>query len=184
MTVFEFVFSLFGLLLGLSLAEVLGGFGKAVKARETVEIGWLTPLLGAVVMLDLTSFWYTAWGMRGSFPGNSLTLMLLLGFTSLYYLAATLVFPDADHQKDFDAHYWANKRIVLGVVFSLNMLFSVVDWLNERIFLGSPFDLVLSGAFAVILALAWLSRAKRTNLILLSLTIAIYLIGAVKGALG
>ncbi len=106
MSVFEFVFSLFGLLVGLSMAEVLGGFGKAVKARGAVRIGWLTPLLGLLLMLDLTSYWYTAWGMRETIPGNSLTLFGLLLFTSLYYLAATLVFPDPpESQPDFDMHY-------------------------------------------------------------------------------
>ena len=33
MSTFEFVFSLFGLLLGLSLAEVLGGFARAARGR-------------------------------------------------------------------------------------------------------------------------------------------------------
>ena len=184
MTVFEFVFSLFGLLLGLSLAEVLGGFGKAVKARESVRIGWLTPLLGLLLMLDLTFYWFTAWAMRESFPGNSLTLLLLLAFTSLYYLAATLVFPEMpDLQPDFDTHYWRNKRIVLGVVFSLNSVFFVVDWFDERIFMGSSFDLALTGVFWVLLALTWWSRHKRTNLALLAMTIAVYPIGAITGAL-
>lgn len=40
---FEFVFSLLGLLLGFSLIEVLGGLSKALKARKSVRIGWLTP---------------------------------------------------------------------------------------------------------------------------------------------
>ena len=43
MSNFEFVFSLFGLLLGLALAEVLGGFGTAIQHRRKVKIGWLTP---------------------------------------------------------------------------------------------------------------------------------------------
>ena len=122
MSQFEFVFSLFGLLLGLSLAEVLSGFGKAVKARRRLRIGWLTPLLGAVVMLDLTSFWTTAWAARDFLPVNYLTLMLLLAFTGLYYLAATLVFPeDVGSCSDFDDHYWVNRRMVVGAVLLLNI---------------------------------------------------------------
>ena len=34
MTDFEFVFSLFGLLLGFSLVEVLGGMAKAIEAQR------------------------------------------------------------------------------------------------------------------------------------------------------
>ena len=47
MTGFELVFSLFGLLLGLCVAEVLGGLGRALEHREDVSIGWFTPMLGA-----------------------------------------------------------------------------------------------------------------------------------------
>ena len=43
MDAFNFVFSLFGLLLGLALAEVLGGFGTAMDSRRELRIGWLTP---------------------------------------------------------------------------------------------------------------------------------------------
>lgn len=45
MSNFEFVFSLFGLLLGFSLVEVLGKLAASVKARPKSRTGWLTPLL-------------------------------------------------------------------------------------------------------------------------------------------
>ena len=64
MSNFEFVFSLFGLLLGLALAEVLGGFGTAIQSRKKVRIGWLTPLMALLVALDITSFWMIAWSVR------------------------------------------------------------------------------------------------------------------------
>ena len=47
---FDFVFSLFGLRLGLSLAEVLGGLARTLKQRKSVRLGWLTPLLGLMVI--------------------------------------------------------------------------------------------------------------------------------------
>ena len=72
MSQFEFIFSLYSLLLGLSLVELLSGLGKTVKARLHVDeeakagyrVGWLTPLLGLFVMLDLLSFWGAAWAVR------------------------------------------------------------------------------------------------------------------------
>lgn len=64
MAPFDFIFALFGLLLGLSLAEVLSGFARAIQARlepgRALRLGWLTPLLGAFVLLDLLSFWNAA----------------------------------------------------------------------------------------------------------------------------
>ncbi|NYF31937.1 hypothetical protein [Sphingopyxis sp. JAI108] len=43
MSGFEFIFSLFGLILGLTLAEGLGGLAKALKASHKVRIGWRAP---------------------------------------------------------------------------------------------------------------------------------------------
>ena len=42
---------------------------------------------------------------------------------------------------------------------------------------------MLTAAFVIFLASAWLSRDKRASLILLAATISIYPIGAIKGAL-
>ena len=57
MSAFEFVFSLFSLILGLALATGLGGLAKALKVRHKIRIGWLTTLLGLFVSLDLVTFW-------------------------------------------------------------------------------------------------------------------------------
>ena len=56
MSHFEFLFSLFSLLLGLSLVELISGLGRTLKAYLHTDeksvaisgyrIGWLTPLLG------------------------------------------------------------------------------------------------------------------------------------------
>ena len=50
-TQFEFLFALFGLLLGLSLTAVLGGLARTIEARlrprAAMRVGWLTPLLAA-----------------------------------------------------------------------------------------------------------------------------------------
>jgi hypothetical protein len=122
---FEFVFSLFGLLLGLALAEVLGGLGNAIQARRKVRIGWLTPLLGLLVAIDLTSFWMTAWRVREIIPPTHLSLYAGLAVIGLYYLIARLVFPsDLDAWPDLDAYYAEHKTWVLGGIIACNLLAS------------------------------------------------------------
>lgn len=184
MSDFEFVFSLFGLLLGLSLAEVLGGFGKALKARQRVRVGWLTPMLGLLVMLDLTSFWSAAWAMRDALPVKYIVLMLLLIFTGVYYLAATMVFPeDPDQSPDFDDHYWANKRLILGAVFVLNLPLYFVDWLRGGIFVEDVLGVVIATVFMIVLGMLWFIRTRVANLGLLAFLIALYPISSLKDLL-
>ncbi len=125
MSGFDLVFAAFGLLLGLAISEVLGGFSRALKLKrgaKPVRIGWLTPLLGLFVLLDLTSFWLTAFEARAQMDANYLTLTAVLALVGVYYLAATLIFPDEPEEwPDFDDWYDRHKRMVIGGVLSANI---------------------------------------------------------------
>ncbi|SFS84498.1 hypothetical protein [Brevundimonas viscosa] len=124
MSDFEFTFALFGLLLGLSLAEVLGGLARALEARlrigKAFRIGWLTPLLGAFVVLDLLSFWQAAWVSRDVIDVTGFVLMAVTVFAGSYYLASSLVFPRSlEDAVDLDVHFFRVRRIVIGVMLAL-----------------------------------------------------------------
>jgi len=122
-TGFELVFALFGLLLGLAIAEVLGGFIRTIKVRKKVRIGLLTPLLGALVILDQTTLWMVAFDLRDAVPLTYLTLVIVLAMVGGYYLLSTLIFPDDPAEcSDFDDHYHANNRIVLSGVLVINLV--------------------------------------------------------------
>ena len=136
MTDFEFVFSLFGLLLGFSLVEVLGGMAKVIEAQlRAVKVGadtpdappfragWLTPLLGLFIMLDVISFWGSAWVARGQLDYNGRVAMGGLVFAGSYYVAAHLVFPtEKADWADLDAHYFRVRRAVFGTMIALTIL--------------------------------------------------------------
>ncbi|APR54014.1 hypothetical protein CA223_03715 [Sphingomonas koreensis] len=125
MSPFELVFAVYGLLLGLAIAEVLGGFSRTLKLKRgtrPVKIGWLTPLLGLLVILDLTSFWVIAWEVREQIAANYLTLIGVLSIVGIYYLAATLIFPDAPEEwPDFDDWYDKQNRLVIGGLLAANV---------------------------------------------------------------
>ena len=57
MFIFEMIFSLIGLALGLALVKVLGGLAKTIRSRPAGTISWLTPLLSVWVVLDVSAFW-------------------------------------------------------------------------------------------------------------------------------
>jgi hypothetical protein len=126
MDAFNFVFSLFGLLLGLALAELLGGFGAALQERHKIRIGWLTPLLGLIVACDLMVFWLGAWLARKVVPVTYLILLCTLTITGLYFLSARLVFPhDRAEWPDYDVYYFAHRRWVIGGILLCTLLFQV-----------------------------------------------------------
>jgi hypothetical protein len=187
MSDFEFIFALFGLLLGLSLAEILAGLARAIEARlrpaSAVRIGWLTPLLGAFVLFDLLSFWQAAWVTRGVIVVSGKTLMAATIFAGAYYLAASLVFPrSAPDHADFDGHFFRVRRIVIGVLLAL--LVCQLSWYLSvpelAVLLKRPLPLALTVVLAALMIGAMLARGERwcrlAMLALVARYVAVYLL--------
>lgn len=188
MSAFEFAFTLFGLVLGLALAEVLSGVVRVLKARSAgpsseirIRVGWQTPLLGLIVVLDLISFWLGAWEDREAIPIAFVPLVFSAALAGIYYAAASLVFPD-DPQKwpNLDDWFGRHKRQVASGIFAANLLFS----LGEVLMLGT-WSASLSGRIwqIVYLALAAaliFARRGRQSTILLCLMLTVFLALAVR----
>ncbi|MGC6399837.1 hypothetical protein ACNI3Q_04545 [Sphingomonas sp. FW199] len=183
MSDFEFVFSLYGLLLGLSLAELLGGLARTIERRlrpgGAFRIGWLTPLLAIFVLLDLLSFWSAAWFVRGSIAVTGETLMFVTLFAGVYYLAAHLVFPgDADGTPDLDQHFFRVRRIVLGamlVLLAAQILFYLVTPALAPA-LYRPLAVALTIVLALLIGAAMMVRGPGAARIVMLLLIARYVV--------
>jgi hypothetical protein len=187
MSEFEFLFALFGLLLGLSLTEVLGGLGRVIEVRlrpgSGVRIGWLTPLLGAFVILDLLSFWQAAWVNRNVVGVSGEALFAVTAFASAYYLAAHLVFPrNAESVADYDEHFFRVRRIVIGVMFAL--LVCQLAWYASvpalALLLQRPLALAMTAILIVLMVGAMLARtefwARLAMLALVGRYVIVYLV--------
>ena len=126
MSAFEFFFSFFGLILGLSVAEVMTGFARVLKRRKRIEVGYVTPLLAGLLLLDLASFWSNTWGMLQDIQISLQLLVVGVLVAGIYFLAASLVFPDdMDEWPSLNAFYDTHKRWVVGGVWAANMLSGV-----------------------------------------------------------
>lgn len=123
MSAFESLFALFGLVLGLAIADILGCFARALDGRPRIRIGWLTPLLGLLVLLDLTTYWAVAWMFREALPPGLLTLFGALLFSSMYFLAAYRVFPgEVVDGADLDARFFEVRKFVLSILIFARVL--------------------------------------------------------------
>lgn len=127
MSAFEFFFSFYGLLLGLSVAELVGGFSRVLHERQRVRFGWLTPLLAVFVAVDLVTFWNQAWVFFRGAPFNPALLLVGLVIAATFYIAASVTFPrvsaeGVDTRIDLDAHFWSHRRVVFGCVLAANAL--------------------------------------------------------------
>ena len=161
MTAFEFVFPLFGLLVGLTYTEMLSGLARALKSNRHVRIGWLVPLLGVLVLINLTMFWYGAWQMRHLAEPTSASLLMTLLVGGTYYLAASLVFPNAeDDVPDLDDHFLrTRKKSLLAIAFcnllGLGLVANNAGWAMAPVWWG-----VNTTFLAVLVAAAYVSSRK------------------------
>ena len=127
MSDFEFFFSFYGLLLGLSVAELTGGFARLLHERRRVRFGWLTPLLALFVAIDLATFWNQAWRFFRDAPFNPALLLIGLVIAATFYVAASVTFPrvtaeGVETRIDLDQHFWAHRRVVFGCVLAANAM--------------------------------------------------------------
>lgn len=187
MSEFEFIFTLFSLLLGLSMAEVLAGLGCAIErkvavvesAPERLRFGWLTPLLAVFVILDLLSFWSFAWFAREHFLVNRYTLLGVTAFACAYYVAARLVFPSEWRGvSNLDDHYFRVRRIVLGILLGLVLVqwtfnFSLAAQLPQAF---TPRPLITTGVLIVLMVGAIAARSHKASAILMMALVLRYVI--------
>ena len=140
MSAFEFFFSFYGLLLGLSVAELVGGFARILQEKQRVRFGWLTPMLAAFVALDVATFWNQAWVIFRGAPFNHALLIAGLIIAATFYVAASVTFPrvsaeGSDERIDLTDHFWRYRRLVFGCIMAANLivglLFLTLMSLNE-----------------------------------------------------
>jgi hypothetical protein len=173
---FEFFFSFYGLLLGFSVAELVGGFARVVHERREVKLGKLTPLLAVFVAVDIATFWNQAWVFLRDAPYNFSLLILGLVVASVFYVAATLVFPrDLKPGDELDQHFWRHKRLVLLCVMVANlamaMVFFLVGGLTGQL-AQPPVGLIIGRVFfSVVTLAAALSSRRRVVLALLAILV-------------
>jgi hypothetical protein len=177
MSDFEFFFSFYGLLLGLSVAELVGGFSRVLHERHRVRFGWLTPLLALFVLLDLLSFWAAAWAVRDVIAVSGTSLMSVMLFASAYYLAAHLVFPDPlPNDGNLDPHYYRVRRTVIVILVLLLFVqlgyYATQPEMAPRLL--NPLALGLTAVLIALMGAAWLVRSKPIAIVVLLALIARY----------
>ena len=122
MSGFEFLLGLFGLLAGLSLAEIFGGVARSVEVRKNIRIGTLTPLMATLMIIDIVAFWVASWDLRDALVVGSPLILAVTVFAGVYYVGAYLVFPrTAEPGTDLDEHFLDVRALVLGAMLIANL---------------------------------------------------------------
>lgn len=188
MTAFDFSFSFYGIILGLSVAALAIGAARAFKHRKTVPVGWKTPLLATFAALDIATFWDAAWTNFRHLHFSYGLLVAGLLVAGVYFVAANLIFPEPEERvESLDQHFWANRRAVLLLLVVANVLMvGVSGWANLAREGGGMLMAIYAVTLGLYLALVLPAAFSRRSWVIgggLGLHILIYLVIAAGSAL-
>ena len=116
MNPFEFSFTLYGLLLGLALANLATGVADVWRDRAGVQWGVCTPLLALAILAFCLGQWEVVWVAQKSVVqvGPSL-LLAMLSSTLPYVFLSRAMFPkDLVRWKSFDTYYLEHRGFLLA----------------------------------------------------------------------
>jgi len=164
---FAFLFGFYGLLLGLAVAEITAGFSRAWDERRRRPLGVVGPLFGAVLLLDLLTYWLAAWGHRDLKEVTFVVAFISALAALLYYFAATQVFPKEGQGDTLDAHIMDHRKAVVFCVIASNLTSFLPAFLQEILHLHqlAPHELAIWGGLNVgyytLLVVAGWARSPR-----------------------
>lgn len=175
MSQFEFFMTFYSLLVGLAVAELLLGFMNLLRHRQRPKLGLLTPLLGALVFLQLMALFIDAWislkTVQISMTG--LAIPTLIGVAT--FAASVLVVPrDIEEWPSLDDYFYRNRRIVLGLLTAVNLLILVHESSGVKPGQLAPYLLVNLTGFSL-LAIAIVARRRLIVTAALIALICLYL---------
>jgi len=172
MSDFEYFFTFFGLLLGLTVAEVAVRLADAIDAHRRRPIGLLTPLLAVFVLLDISSFWLFTWSARDIIRIDWPTIFVALILAVTYFLAAALIFPRSEGDwASLDEHFWARKRYVLGGVLAANVILHLMLFARALPGITEYWFFIHKFIYFGPVIWAWKSTGRRAVIVALALAI-------------
>lgn len=133
MNQFEFFWAFYGLLLGLAVAELLGGFAALLRESAPPRLGVVTPLLGLHILVEMLANYVDAWSMfRG--VGVSLAELAVPTFIGLlYYVAAVIIVPrQLSDWASLDDYFEKRRKWIVGTLLLANATVSaaaIPSWL-------------------------------------------------------
>lgn len=138
MTQFEFFMAFYGLLLGLGVAELLGGFANLLRQKSPPRLGLITPLLGAIVLTEMLANFIDAWVKFQDIAITLPTLAIPTLIGLIYFVIAVIVVPrDLSEWSELDDYMALRRRWIVGLLILANCLIASMEATRiDRTFTG------------------------------------------------
>jgi hypothetical protein len=180
---FSFFFAFYGLILGLAVTELLGGFAGMVRAHAVKKLEAQTALLALLTFVIICATWVDAFSMSQAITLDFDDLWSPILLATFYYLAAATVFPrDAGQYAHLHAYFAARRKFVIGMLIAAELVDHVANlsWdIDQHAhqpahFWGwvVPYNIAIDTCFVAL----FLVRGRRANIVLLGALILLFLV--------
>jgi hypothetical protein len=112
---FDYLFSFYGLLLGIAVANVAIGFADMWRDCERIRVGTAPPLLACIVLLGGMNVWLTTWQSRHDVTLNGWQMLAAAGISLPYVFVSRAMFPGQERQPEssLEEHYLKHRVLIL-----------------------------------------------------------------------
>jgi hypothetical protein len=123
---FDYLFSFYGLLLGIAVANVAIGFADMWRDCEKIRVGTCPPLVASSVLLGGMNVWLQMWLTRPYVTVNGVQMLAAAAIALPYVFVSRAIFPGAEDEEErsLEEHYLRHRKIIL-VLLAVPTIISV-----------------------------------------------------------
>lgn len=128
MTAFDYLFSFYGLLLGIAVANVAIGFADMWRDCERIRVGTCPPLVASSVLFGGMNVWLEMWHTRPFVTVDGIQMLTAAAVSLPYVFVSRAIFPgrEDEEEKSLEDHYLKHRKLIL-VLLATPMFVSVVS---------------------------------------------------------
>lgn len=125
---FDYLFSFYGLLLGIAVANVAIGFADMWRDSERIAVGTCPPLVASSVLLGGMNVWLEMWHTRPFVIVDGSQMLAAAAISLPYVFVSRAIFPGAEDQQErsLEEHYLKHRHIIL-VMLAVPTIVSVAS---------------------------------------------------------
>ncbi|GAA3886876.1 hypothetical protein GCM10022276_02490 [Sphingomonas limnosediminicola] len=123
---FDYLFSFYGLLLGIAVANVAIGFADMWRDCERIRVGTCPPLVASSVLLGGMNVWLQMWYTRPYVSVDGLQMLTAAAVSLPYVFVSRAIFPgrEDDQERSLEDHYLRHRELILFLL-AVPMIFSI-----------------------------------------------------------
>ena len=159
MSTFEYIASIYSIVLGLAVANVLSAIVWTLKYRDSIRLNWIHSAWCAYLLFALIATWWGLWQTLSDIQTSGLfEFLIVFQLTVFLYLASSLLRPDPDREIGNDlVAYFEKIRVpfllclILPLAIFVPASYLVFDYFDP-IFLLTEGLLIILGVVGLIFA--------------------------------